>query len=98
MVKHIILWKLKEEYNNSEVKEDIRKGLEGLYGKIPGLVEIKVQTKGLETSSADVMLYSIFESERALKEYSVNPEHVVVANTFVRPFTQTRMCLDFNTD
>lgn len=95
MVKHIILWKLKEEYNNFSVKEGIKNGLEGLLGKIPGLVKMKVQTNGLSTSSADVMLYSVFESEKALKEYSTNPEHVFVANTFVRPFTQDRMCLDF---
>ena len=41
------------------------------------------------------MLYSVFEDEKSLKEYAVNPEHVFVADTYVRPFTQTRMCLDF---
>jgi len=95
MVKHIILWKLKEEHNNAEVKNGIKTGLEGLIGKIPGLVEIKVQNKGLESSNADVMLYSVFESEDALKCYSKHPEHVAVANTFVRPFTEVRLCLDF---
>lgn len=95
MVKHIILWKLKEEYNNAEVKNGIKTGLEGLIGKIPGLIEIKVQNKGLESSNADVMLYSVFESEEALKGYSKHPEHVAVADTFVRPFTEVRLCLDF---
>jgi len=95
MVKHIILWKLKEEHNNAEVKNGIKTGLEGLIGKIPGLVEIKIQNKGLESSNADVMLYSVFESEDALKGYSKHPEHVAVANTFVRPFTEVRLCLDF---
>ena len=95
MVKHIILWKLKEEHNNAEVKNGIKTGLEGLIGKIPGLVEIKVQNKGLESSNADVMLYSVFESEETLKGYSKHPEHVAVANTFVRPFTEVRLCLDF---
>lgn len=95
MVKHIILWKLKEEHNNEKVKQGIKTGLEGLVGKIPGLVEIKVQNKGLESSNADVMLYSVFESEEALKGYSKHPEHVAVADTFVRPFTEVRLCLDF---
>lgn len=95
MVKHIILWKLKEEHNNDLVKEGIKSGLEGLLDKIPGLVEICVQTEGLPSSNADVMLYSVFENEDALKGYAVHPEHVYVADTFVRPFTQTRMCLDF---
>lgn len=95
MVKHIILWKLKEEHNNDLVKEGIKSGLEGLLDKIPGLVEICVQTESLPSSNADVMLYSVFENEDALKGYAVHPEHVYVADTFVRPFTQTRMCLDF---
>ena len=98
MVKHIILWTLKEEFNNDEVKSGIKQGLEALIGVIPGLVEIKVQTEKLESSNADVMLYSVFESEKALKEYAVHPAHVEVANTKVRPFTQTRSCIDFEVE
>ena len=84
MVKHVILWKLKDEHNNVSVKQGIKNGL-----------EIKVEICGLASSNADVMLYSVFENENALKGYAVHPEHVFVADTFVRPFTQTRMCLDF---
>lgn len=95
MVKHIILWKLKEEHNTEQVKSGIKSGLEGLLGVVPGLVEIKVQTKALASSNADVMLYSVFENEDALKGYAVHPEHVKVADTLVRPFTETRSCIDF---
>ncbi len=95
MVKHIILWKLKEEYNNDEVKNDIKTSLEGLMGVIPGLLEIKVQINPLATSNADVMLYSVFESEDALKGYAIHPEHVKVADTKVRPFAESRSCMDF---
>ena len=95
MVKHIILWKLQEEYNNIKIKEAIKNSLEGLVGKIPGLVEIKVETEGLSSSTADVMLYSVFENEQALKEYAIHPEHQFVANTYVRPYTESRLCLDF---
>ena len=95
MVKHIILWKLKSEYNNSDIKQGIKHGLEGLIGKIPGLVEISVQIESLASSNADVMLYSVFEDEASLKGYATHPEHVFVANTFVRPYTETRLCLDF---
>lgn len=95
MVKHIILWKLKEEYNNDTVKQGIKDGLQSLKGKIPGLIEIKVRTEKLPSSTADVMLYSVFENEQALKDYSVHPEHVAVADSKVRPFTQNRSCIDF---
>lgn len=98
MVKHIILWKLKEAYSEAEKKEikaNIKKGLESLAGKIPGLIEIKVNINGLSSSTADLMLDSSFESVEALKAYSVHPEHVAVANGFVRPYTAVRSCLDF---
>lgn len=98
MVKHIILWKLKETLTGEEkeqVKAGIKEGLEGLKGKIPGLLDIKVQANGLSSSNADVMLDSSFESEEALKGYSVHPTHVEVADTKVRPYTEIRLCLDF---
>jgi len=77
------------------VKKGIKEGLESLQGQVPGLVEIKVQTEGLASSNADVMLYSVMESEEALKGYAVHPAHVAAANGKVRPFTKTRLCLDF---
>lgn len=95
MVKHIILWKLKAEFNNAEVKKGVKDGLEGLIGKVPGLLEIKVETNPLDSSNSDIMLYSVFENEAALKGYAVNPKHVYVADTFVRPFTETRACFDY---
>ena len=50
MVKHIILWQLKDEYSDAEkadIKAGIKAGLEGLAGQIPGLVEVHVNINGL---------------------------------------------------
>lgn len=98
MVKHIILWQLKDELSEEEkikIKADIKSGLEGLDGKIPGLLEIHVETEGLASSNADLMLDSSFEDEDSLKGYAVHPAHVAVADGKVRPFTKARVCLDF---
>ena len=98
MVKHIILWNLKDEFSTEEkeaIKAGIKSGLEGLKGQVPGLLEISVHTNGLPSSNADLMLDSSFENEEALKGYAVHPAHVEVADTKVRPFTKTRACLDF---
>lgn len=95
MVKHIILWTLKEEFKSEEIKLGVKANLEALKGKIPGLLEIEVITSKLPSSTADMMLYSVFENEDALKNYAKHPEHVYVADNFVRPFTQNRSCLDF---
>ena len=99
MVKHIILWTLNPELTEEQkqqVKAGIKEGLEGLIGKVPGLLDVKVNISGrLASSNADVMLDSTLESEEALKGYAVHPEHVAVANDKVRPYTIQRACLDF---
>ena len=99
MVKHIILWKLRSELSAEEKQAKalaIKQGLEGLQGKVPGLVDIHVQIDGrLDSSNADIMLDSTLESEEALKGYAVHPAHVAVADGVVRPNTELRTCLDF---
>ncbi len=99
MVHHIILWQLKDEIEDKEtVKANIKTGLEGLSGQIPGLLKIHVQTETLASANADVMLDSTFEDEDSLKGYAVHPAHVKVADTFVRPFTAVRVCMDYKED
>ncbi len=95
MVKHIILWTLKEEFNNEKIKNEMKSALEGLVGVVPGLLAMEIEISPLPSSNADVMLYSELESEAALKGYAVHPEHVRVADTYVRPFTKTRTVIDF---
>ena len=98
MVKHIILWKLKDDLSVEEkaaVKAGAKEDLESLHGKIPGLISIKVLIEGLESSNADMMLDASFQDEKSLQGYSKHPEHVAVANIKVRPFTQIRLCLDY---
>ena len=99
MIKHIILWTLNPELSEEEkaaVKAGIKEGLEGLVGKVPGLIEVKVHIGGrLSSSNADVMLDSTLENAEALKGYAVHPAHVAVANGKVRPYTVQRSCLDF---
>ena len=98
MVKHVILWKLKEEFSDEEkkqIKAGIKEGLEGLAGQIPGMTEIKVRIDYLPSSTVDVMLDTTFESAEALKAYSVHPKHVAVADSKVKPYTAVRSCMDY---
>ena len=98
MVKHVILWKLKEEFSDEEkkqIKAGIKEGLEGLAGQIPGMTEIKVRIDCLPSSTVDVMLGTTFESAEALKAYSVHPKHVAVADSKVKPYTAVRSCMDY---
>ena len=97
MVKHIILWKLKESLSEEEktaARAEAKRRLENLNGKIDGMISLKVVTDLLPSSNADMMLDSEFESVEALAGYQVNPLHVEAA-TFVRSVVEARLCLDF---
>ena len=98
MVRHVIVWTLKDEFSDSkkaQIKNDIKEGLEGLIDKVPGIVEIRVNTDGLPSSNGDLMLDSLFESPEALKVYATHPAHVAVADGKVRPYTKSRSCFDY---
>ena len=98
MLKHIILWQLKDELAAEEklqVKRKIKKSLESLKEKIDEIVDIKVNIDALPSSNADVMLDSSFANEAALKVYAVHPEHVKIADNLIRPNAKLRVCMDF---
>lgn len=97
MVKHIILWKLKESLNEEEktaARAEAKRRLEALNGKIDGMISLKVVTDRLPSSNADMMLDSEFETVEALAGYQTNPLHVEAA-TYVRSVVEARLCLDF---
>ncbi len=97
MVKHIILWKLKESLSEEEkaaARAEAKRRLENLNGKIDGMISLKVVTDRLPSSNADMMLDSEFETVEALAGYQVNPLHVEAA-TYVRSVVEARLCLDF---
>ena len=100
MVRHVILWKLKEmpDAEKAAVKAGIKEGLEGLAGRDPpACFDVRVYTDALPSSAnADLMLDTTFTDAAALKGYSTHPAHVAVADGKVRPYTAVRTCLDFN--
>lgn len=99
MIKHVILWKLDDNLSIDEkkaVKVNAKRELEGLVGKVPGLISMTINIDGIGNSNADMMLDSTLESVEALEVYKDHPEHVRVADGFVRPYTVQRLCLDFN--
>ena len=60
MVKHVIIWSLKDEYSSEKkevIKAEMKTALEDLQGKIPGLIEIKLYTSPLPSSkNAEILL------------------------------------------
>ena len=96
MVKHMIIWSLKEDLpNKEEVKAQIKEQLEGRVGRIDGLVEMHILTQGFAGSAGDLMMDSAFESKAALDAYQVHPLHQAIANGTVQPNVCSRASFDY---
>ncbi len=79
MVKHIVMYTLKDGVEKGEAVAFIASCLEPLVGKIPGLEHMEVRQcfQGM-----DYALYSEFESADALKAYAVHPLHLAAKEKF----------------
>lgn len=96
MVKHVIIWKLKENVTNKgETMQNIKNALEGLAGKIEGLEKMCILTEKLPSSSGDLMMDSVFTDNGALQNYQNNPLRQEIANGLVRPNVDVRLSFDF---
>ena len=91
MVKHIVIYTLKDGVNKDEAVKLIASVLEPLVGKIPGLnhMEIRRAYQGV-----DYALYSEFESREALAEYAEHPLHLEAKSHFHHLIEQ-RYCADY---
>ena len=96
MVKHMIIWHLREDLaDRAATAAAIKEALEGLVGQIDGLVEMHILTERFDCSSGDVMMDSTFESAEALAAYQKHPLHQAVANGIVRPAVDARLSFDY---
>lgn len=96
MVKHMIIWKFHEGIENKEqAAEAIKAALEGLVGKIDGLLAMHILTEKYPSSAGDVMMDSSFADYEALEHYQKHPLHQAIANELVRPAMQQRLSFDY---
>ena len=91
MVKHIVLYTLKEGVDKKDAVELIASVLVPLVGKIPGLrhMEVKQAFNGM-----DYALYSEFDSREDLAAYAVHPLHLEAKEHF-HHLLATRVAADY---
>lgn len=98
MIKHLVFWKLKDRVQGNEKTTNaqlIKEKLEALKGQIPGLLELEVGIDFVQgPASADVVLYSVFETREALDAYQVHPAHEA-AKGFIQGVTSGRQVVDY---
>lgn len=92
MVKHIVLYTLKEGVNKDEAVKLIADVLEPLVGKIPGLLHLEVCRA---YNGMDYALYSEFESREALDVYADHPLHQEAKTHFFH-LLDSRVAADYD--
>ena len=92
MVKHIVVYTLKEGVDKDEAVKLIASKLEPLVGKIPGLLHMEIRRA---FNGMDYCLYSEFESREALSNYATHSLHLEAKGHF-HHFLATRVAVDYD--
>ncbi|MGE5160295.1 MAG: Dabb family protein [Betaproteobacteria bacterium] len=98
MIKHVVMWKLKEHAEGADRATNAAKMkvlLDGCRDIVPGIVafEVALARPGLE-ATYDVVLYSVFADKAALDAYQDHPKHVAV-KPFIGAVRLERQCMDY---
>jgi hypothetical protein len=101
MIKHIVLWKLKESAEGATREQNaarMKRELEALKMKIPQIRHVEVGINIMPSDAAyDIALYSEFSNEHDLNSYQKHPEHVKAAE-FVNKVRESRVVVDYKTE
>ena len=99
MIKHIVMFKLKEEANGKSAKENLAGALELLKNfqeEIPSLVHFEAKTNHPEApeSNYELALVCDFNDIQGLNEYQVHPVHKYFG-AYITPVRESRACIDY---
>ena len=98
MLKHIVMWKLKEQAEGADKlgnAREIKRRLDECANIVPGQLkfEVVLAQPGLE-ATYDVVLYSEFTDKAALDAYINHPTHKAVV-PFIGAVREGRQCMDY---
>jgi heme-degrading monooxygenase HmoA len=98
MIKHIVMWKLKEHAEGADRAAnaaEMKRKLDACASLVPGTLkfEVALAQPGLE-ATYDVVLYSEFASKEALDAYADHPTHQAI-KPFIGAVREERQCMDY---
>ncbi|HBF51743.1 MAG TPA: stress responsive protein [Massilia sp.] len=98
MIRHIVMWKLKEEAEGADRlsnAREMKRRLDECAAIVPGILqfEVALAQPGLE-ATYDVVLNSAFESRDALEAYASHPTHKALM-PFFKAVRDERQCMDY---
>lgn len=98
MIKHIVMWKIKEDVDGNTKRESsniVKDMLESLKGNIQEIVELNVGINILESdSSYDLVLDSKFKTVEDLNIYQKHPDHLKVGKDITK-YVESRVVVDY---
>lgn len=102
MIRHIVMWRLKEEAEGASKEKNAEKLkliLEGLKISIDEIrnVEVGIQLTPDSTDALDVVLICDFDNEEDLMLYSRNPHHKKAVK-FIEAVAEKRFYVDYRVD
>ena len=97
MVRHVVMWRVKESHNKTDDIQKLKEALEGLPNKIKEIVdfEVGIDFSNKPEASADIVLISTFNSSEDLQVYQEHPAHQEVVK-IIRSLTSERRLVDYN--
>ena len=100
MIKHVVMWKLKEYAEDADKRRNAKRikiELEALKLSIPQIFHLEVGINFLDSDAAyDVVLFSVFKNELDLELYQNHPDHRAVAE-FIGRVRESRVVADYKT-
>ncbi len=99
MIKHIVMWKLKDTANGKPKKENalkFKEMLESLPSKIDAIESMEVGIGYIDSNGPvfDMVLTTSHSSREALQEYAIHPEHQKVVE-FGKVIVEQRRVVDY---
>ena len=98
MIKHVVMWRLKDEAEGASKEDNAKIMKEKLMNLVGVIEEIKHFEVGLNYEKSDmafdIVLYSVYEDQEALDRYQVHPEHKKVG-AFIKAVTCERVVVDY---
>jgi antibiotic biosynthesis monooxygenase (ABM) superfamily enzyme len=99
MIKHIVMWKLKDFAEGADRATNaakMKEKLEACAALVPGTLkfEVALAQPGLE-ATYDIVLYSEFDSKSALDAYADHPTHQAL-KPFIGAVRESRQCMDYH--
>jgi quinol monooxygenase YgiN len=98
MIKHIVMWKLKEEAEGADratTAREMKRRLDECAAIVPGIITFEVTLAQADLEATyDIVLYSEFADRAALAAYVAHPVHQAVV-PFIGAIREGRQCMDY---